>query len=92
MRMVDSTGCIYFAGHELRAGKAFKRLQVEVRLVKDTVELWLDGQLIRTHKARHDPSKLYGAFATPTGRPRKAKGRVILTCSLTGRKESKEDV
>jgi transposase InsO family protein len=73
MRMVDPTGCVSFAGKSYRMGKAFKGLQVEVRLEKDNVELWLDGERIRTHKATHDPSKLYGAFANPGGRPRKKK-------------------
>jgi hypothetical protein len=44
-----------------------------VRLVEDTVEFFLDGERIRTHKATQDPSKLHGAFATPGGRPRKTK-------------------
>jgi transposase InsO family protein len=73
IRLVDPTGCVSFAGASYRVGKTFKRLQVEVRLVKDTVEFYLDGQCIRSHKAKHDPSKLYGAFANPSGRPRKAK-------------------
>jgi len=73
VRLVDPTGCVSFAGTSYRMGKAFKGLQVEVRLIEDTVELWLDGERIRTHKAAHDPSKLYGAFANPGGRPRKKK-------------------
>ena len=73
MRMVDPTGCVSFAGTSYRVGKVFSRLQVEVRLVEDTVEFWLDGERIRTRMATHDPSKLYGAFATPGGRPRKKK-------------------
>jgi hypothetical protein len=46
---------------------------VEVRLLEHTVEFWLDSERIRTHTATHDPAKLHGAFATPGGRPRKAK-------------------
>jgi hypothetical protein len=38
---------------------------------RQPVEFWLDGERIRTHKATHDPNKLYGAFATPGGCPRK---------------------
>jgi len=73
IRMVDPTGCVSFAGTSYRAGKALRGLQVEVRLLEDTVEFWLGGERIRTHKATHDPSKVHGAFATPGGRPRKAK-------------------
>lgn len=73
IRLVDSTGCVSFAGTGYRVGKAFRGCQVEVRLLKDTVEFWLEGERIRTHTATHDPSKLHGAFATPGGRPRKAK-------------------
>jgi hypothetical protein len=35
-------------------GTAFAGKQVEVRLVKDTVQIWAGGKLIRTHPARHD--------------------------------------
>jgi len=73
MRMVDPTGCVSFAGTSYRVGKAYSRLQVEVRLVNDTVEFWLDGERIRTRAAIHDPSKLHGAFGVPGGRPRKKK-------------------
>jgi transposase InsO family protein len=73
MRMVDPTGCVSFAGTSYRVGKAYGRLQVEVRLVDDAIEFWLDGERIRTHVATHDPSKLYGAFGVPGGRPRKKK-------------------
>ncbi len=73
VRMVDPTGCVSFAGTSYRVGKAYTRLQVEVRLIEDRVEFWLDGERIRTHTAIHDPNKLYGAFANPGGRPRKKK-------------------
>jgi len=46
---------------------------VEVRVVGDTVQISQQGRLIRTHAARHDRSKEHGAFATPSGRPRKPK-------------------
>lgn len=72
-RLVDPTGSVSFAGTGYRVGKAHCGRQIEVRLRKDTVEFWLDGECLRTHQARHDPTKLHGAFATPGGRPRKAK-------------------
>ncbi len=73
IRLVDSTGCISFAGTSYRVGKAFKGSQVEVETTVETVRIFLDGECIRVHTATHDPSKLHGAFATPGGRPRKAK-------------------
>ncbi len=44
-----------------------------MHLVGDIVEIYLEGTLIRTHRAEHDPSKLHGAFGVPGGRPRKKK-------------------
>jgi hypothetical protein len=34
-----------------------------VQLVGDTVQITLDGALLRTHRARHDRSKEFGALA-----------------------------
>jgi hypothetical protein len=73
MRQVDSRGDLSFAGTAYRAGTALAGEQVEVRLVGDTVQIWAGGKLIRTHPARHDPSKEHGAFGVPKGRPRKLK-------------------
>ncbi len=52
-------------------GNAYRRQQVEVRVVGDTVEISTGGQVVRTHPARHDPTKAHGAFANPGGRPRR---------------------
>jgi transposase InsO family protein len=73
LRQVDSRGDLSFAGAAYRAGVALAGKQVEVRLVGDTVQIWAKGKLIRTHPARHDPSKEHGAFGVPKGRPRKLK-------------------
>jgi hypothetical protein len=70
---VDPTGCISFAGSSYRVGKAVVGRQVEVEPTVQKVRILLDGECIRTHAAKHDPAKLHGAFATPGGRPRKAK-------------------
>jgi hypothetical protein len=40
-----------------------------VALVKDIVQIWGDGTLLRTHPIRHDRRKEHGAFANPSGRP-----------------------
>jgi transposase InsO family protein len=73
IRKVDPRGDVAFAGTGYRVGMRFARKDVEIRLVDDTVEIYFEGSLIRTHKARHDRSKEHGAFGVPKGRPRKKK-------------------
>jgi hypothetical protein len=73
LRLVDSRGSVSFAGTIYRAGNPYALKQVEVRLVKDRVEIWLEGALIRIHPVRHDKEKEHGAFGVPGGRPRKKK-------------------
>jgi hypothetical protein len=73
LRLVDRRGSISFAGARYRVGNPFALKQVEVRLVGDMVQIWLEGKLIRTHPARHDREKEHGAFANPGGRPRHKK-------------------
>jgi hypothetical protein len=73
LRLVDSRGSVSFAGTIYRAGNPYALKQVEVRLVRDRVEIWLEGRLIRTHPARHDKDKEHGAFGVPGGRPPKKK-------------------
>jgi len=73
LRQVDSRGDLSFAGTAYRVGTAFAGTQVEVRLVKDAVQIWAAGKLIRTHLARHDKEKEHGAFGVRKGRPRKLK-------------------
>lgn len=71
--MVDPTGCISFAGTSYRVGKAFRGSQVEVETTAKTVRIFLNGECVRTHKATHDPAKLYGA--SPSQHPGVAQGR-----------------
>jgi len=73
IRKVDPAGSVSFAGSGYRVGNAYTRKNVEVTLVGDTVQIFFDGQLIRTHQARHDRQKEHGAFANPGGRPRRKK-------------------
>ncbi len=73
IRKVDCRGDISFAGTGYRVGNPFALMQVEVRVVGHTVEIWLAGKLVRTHAARHNPEKEHGAFANPGGRPPKLK-------------------
>jgi transposase InsO family protein len=69
IRKVDKNGAVRFAGSPYWVGQAYKRRQVEVALVNDTVQIWGDGKLLRTHPIRHDRRKEHGAFANPSGRP-----------------------
>jgi len=69
IRKVDKNGAVRFAGTTYWVGQAHRRHQVEVALLKDTVQIWGDGKLLRTHPIRHDRRKEHGAFANPSGRP-----------------------
>ena len=56
-----------------RAGRSWARRQIDVAIVGASVQLSVDGKVIRVHPIRHDRTKEHGAFATPNGRPRKAR-------------------
>jgi transposase InsO family protein len=73
LRQVDSRGDLSFAGTGYHVSTRFAGKQVEVRLVRDTVEIWSANKLIRTHPAKHDKEKEHGAFNVRRGRPRKLK-------------------
>ena len=75
-RVVDAGGNVSFAGASYRAGRAYARRSVQVALVAGSVQLSVDGRVIRVHPARHDPAKEHGAFATPNGRPRRRPSTV----------------
>ena len=70
-RTVDPSGAVSFAGTSYRAGNKFIGRIAGVRLVGDSVQVTIDGDLVRTHKARHDRSKEFGALAQPQGKRRK---------------------
>ena len=72
-RIADASGTISFAGASYRAGRAWARSSVEVAVVGASVQLSIDGKVIRVHPVRHDRGKEHGAYATPNGRPRKPK-------------------
>jgi transposase InsO family protein len=69
IRKVDGNGSVSFAGADYRVGNPFKRRQVEVTVVSETVQIWLEDRLLKTHPIRHDRRKEHGAFANPGGRP-----------------------
>ena len=67
-RKVDSSGNVGFAGTNYRAGSTFRRRQVQVAVVGDTVEISVGNELIRSHAVKHD-TREHGALANPGGRP-----------------------
>jgi hypothetical protein len=73
LRKVDGSGSVSFAGAGYRVGNRHRGQTVGVRLVGDTVQITLDDELLRTHRARHDKTKEFGALGTPNGRPRRAR-------------------
>lgn len=68
-RKVDTTGHVCFAGASYQVGNAYKRRQVQVAVVGDTVEISVGNELIRSHRVRHDRTREHGALANPGGRP-----------------------
>ena len=68
-RKVDSSGNVCFAAATYRVGSKYRRRQVQVAVVGDTVEISIGKELIRTHQIRHDRTREHGALANPGGRP-----------------------
>jgi hypothetical protein len=68
-RKVDSSGNVCFAGTNYRVGSKYRRRQVQVAVVGDTVEISVGAELIRSHPVRHDRTREHGALANPGGRP-----------------------
>jgi hypothetical protein len=68
-RKVDSAGNVCFAGTSYRVGSNYRRRQVQVAVVGDTVEISIGNQLIRSHPVKHDRTREHGALANPGGRP-----------------------
>lgn len=66
-RIADKWGAISFAGAAYRVGRMYARREVD-SLVAGSVQIAIDGVVIRVHPARHDPAKEHGAFAVPNGR------------------------
>lgn len=73
LRTVDSSGSVSFAATSYRVGNRYIGHVVGVRLVADTVQITQDGTLLRTHRARHDKSKEFGALSQPNGKPRRTQ-------------------
>ena len=73
LRKVDPSGSVSFAGTTYRAGNRYIGHVLGVRVVGDTVQITQDGLLLRTHRARHDKLKEFGALNNPGGRPRRTR-------------------
>jgi transposase InsO family protein len=73
LRIVDKHGSVSFAGTNYRVGNRYRGQTVGIRLVADTVQISIDGTLLRTHRARHDKTKEFGALAQPKGKPRRVR-------------------
>jgi transposase InsO family protein len=76
LRSVDSSGSVSFAGIGYRAGNKYRGQEAGVRVVGDTVQITIQGRLVRTHRARHDKAKEFGAMAQPTGKARSRRDGV----------------
>jgi transposase InsO family protein len=70
-RKVDSTGAVSFAGTNYRVGREYRRRQVQVAVVGNSVEITIGEKLIHRHTIRHDRTREHGALANPGGRPRR---------------------
>jgi len=70
-RKVDSSGNVSFAGTNYRVGNKYRRRQVQVAVVGESLEIFIGEELIRTHPIRHDRTREHGALANPGGRPRR---------------------
>jgi transposase InsO family protein len=68
-RKVDSSGNVCFAGTNYRVGSIYRRRQVQVAVVGDTIEISIGNELIRSHPVKHDRTREHGALANPGGRP-----------------------
>ena len=64
---VDSSGNVCFAGTNYRVGPQYRRRQVQVAVVGDTVEIGLGDQIIRSHRVRAITSS--SVTRTSTRRP-----------------------
>jgi transposase InsO family protein len=69
VRKVNGQGSVSFAGTQYRVGNAYRRRSVELTVTRDTIQISLDGTLLRTHAKRHDRGKEHGALGNPGGRP-----------------------
>ena len=72
-RLADAQGAVSFAGTNYRAGRSWARRSIDVAVVGGSVQLSVDGKVVRVHPIRHDRPKEHGAFSRPKGKPRRAR-------------------
>jgi hypothetical protein len=70
-RRVDAQGVVSSAGSANAGGHQYAPVDMQVSIVAGSMQLVVDGRVIRVHPIRHDRSKELGAFATTHGRPRR---------------------
>jgi hypothetical protein len=68
-RIADASGTISFAGASDRAGRSWARSRVDVAIVGESVQLSMDGKVLRVHPIRHDRTKEHSATGPPTDVP-----------------------
>ena len=68
-RKVDSSGNVCFAGTSYRVGNKFRRRQVQVAVVGDTVEISVGTELIRTHPSSTTAPANTAPSPTPAADP-----------------------
>lgn len=73
-RLADRNGSVSFAGTMYRAGRSWAGSLIEVTIVAGSVQLAIDGKVVRVHPIRHDRSREHGAFSRPNGKPRSQTG------------------
>jgi Mu transposase, C-terminal domain len=68
-RKVDASGNVSFAGANYRVGSKYKRRQVQVAVLNDTVEISIGNELIRSHRVKHDRTPNTALSPTPAADP-----------------------
>ena len=74
--MADANGSISFAGAMYRAGRMWARCQVTVTLAAGSVQLSVDGKVVRVHPARHDRPRSTAPSPPQAADPATAKARL----------------
>jgi hypothetical protein len=68
-RKADGKGVVNFAGSAYACGRQWARRDVQVAIVAGSVQLAVEGRVVRVHPIRHDRAKELGAYAHPLGHP-----------------------
>jgi hypothetical protein len=63
----------YVPTRTIGVGSAYRRRQVQVAVVGDSVEISIGERLISSHKGEHDRTREHAALANPGGRAHRIK-------------------